>query len=618
MTDTFGDLGIAPGLVTGAQDMGWNAPSPLQKDAVPVLRRGNNGVLHASTGAGVTGAWGLALLDRVASFGDDDVAPTAIVLAPDPDEVSRTAGALARLGAHAGVAIRALAPGWTTDRAAPVLVATPSAALAAVRDSALKLDAVAILVLAGADRMHALGEWPAVRTLTESMTGAAQKVVVTGSLDGPIPEFIEGHVRKALTIPARPADGAQPDTSGSLGYAVATGLDGKIDALVTLLQGQDTAEVAVVCRTEERAATVAAGLAARGVSLEGGPAADDEAGDGASAPRGPRVRVLPAAEADQRSTRAAVLSCDVPFDADALAALHGGGGAVLVMPAELPHLRRIAARAGLRLQPRALPRPGTGDAAEVARNAIRAALDDVDLAAYLALLQPLLEERPAAEVAAAALYLARNANALRGAGAASGSAGAAAPRDPARTAGTPAPSAAFVRLFLTIGSRDDVSPGDIVGAITGEAEVDGETVGRIDIRESHTTVEVQSTDADRVIRALNGRTLKGRSLRVDYDRKDRVGGSGGGAQGPAGGGAPRGGRSGPAGGSRPGGRKPGGAGGGPGGGGRGGPSKGGSRGGPSRGGPGRGGPGRGGARPPRRDGPAGPRRGGSGRSGGDG
>lgn len=597
MTDTFEDLGITPELLAGAQDMGWDAPSALQKDAVPVLRRGNNGILHASRGAGVTGAWGLALLDRVASFDEDYAAPLALVLAPSTDEASRTASTLARLGAPAGLSIRALAPGWSV-RQAPILVATPATALAGVRDSTLKLDAVAVLVISGADRMQELGDWDAVRTLTESMTAAGQKIVVTGSgSDRAVQEYAEGHMRKALTIPARPAEGESADTSGSVRYAVATE-DEKLDALVALLPEAEGVEVAVVCRTRARAERISEGLAARGIDVEGSAAA------GGAGQKGPRVLVLPATEADQRSTRASVISCDPPFDAGSLAALHGAGGTVLARPAEVPHLKRIAARAGVRLQAHALPRPGGEDAAESARDAIRKALTEADLAAYLSLLQPLLEEHTAAEVAAAALYLARTSGGLRqGPGGDSGATAAATGSFARAASGSPAPAPAFVRLFVTAGSRDDVTPGDLVGAITGEAGVEGQTVGRIDIRESHSTVEVASTDADRVINALNGRTLKGRSLRVDYDRKDRAAGQGG--AGGTGRDASRtgtGARSGP----KPGGPRTGPGGragpksGGPrtGGGGRGGPRSGGGprTGGGGRSGPTRGGPSRGGGR----------------------
>ena len=587
MADSFKDLGIAPELITAAGELGWDRPTALQGDAVPVLRRGNNAVLHASTGSGVTGAWGLALLDRLASLEDDDAAPLALVLAPSSDEASGTASILARLGTPAGITARALAPGWES-RATKILVATPAAALAAVRDSALKLDAVSIVVVSGADRMHALGDWDAVRTLTETATSVGQKILVTGSFEGPIEEYMDRHVRKALTIPPRP-DGDPQQAGGSLRYALATG-DRKVDALVALLPGIPAGEVAIVCRTTEGAARIAAGLAARGVPIEGVPVAGpvDESAR--------RVLVLPAAEADRRSTRATVLSADPPFDSDTLAELHGTGGTVLAEPIELPHLRRIAARAGLRLQAAPLPEPGADDSAETARNAVRRAIEEVDLAAYLSLIGPLLEEHPAPEVAAAALYLARTAGGIRPR-AESPSAGPAAAAA-ARAAGTgaPAPSTPFVRLFITVGERDDVTPGDLVGAITGETGVAGETVGRIDIRESHSTVEVASADADAVIRALNGRTLKGRSLRVDYDRKDRAAGPGGGAKG-----GPR--TGGPRAGGRPGGAKPGG----PRSGGSkpGGPRSGGSRPGSRPGGSRSGGPG--GSRPP------GPRKGGGSR-----
>ena len=62
-------------------------------------------------------------------------------------------------------------------------------------------------------------------------------------------------------------------------------------------------------------------------------------------------------------------------------------------------------------------------------------------------------------------------------------------------------------------------PGDLVGAITGEAAISGDQVGRIEIRDTFSIVEVASDVGERVIQALNGTTVKGRSLRVDYDRK---------------------------------------------------------------------------------------------------
>ncbi|MBI4544344.1 MAG: DbpA RNA binding domain-containing protein, partial [Gemmatimonadetes bacterium] len=122
------------------------------------------------------------------------------------------------------------------------------------------------------------------------------------------------------------------------------------------------------------------------------------------------------------------------------------------------------------------------------------------------------EEFAAAEVAAAAAALLRRRPAA-------GPAPAERARARAPRAGAPPPPPAWFRLFVSAGQRDGLRPGDLLGAITGEAGVSGEQIGRIEIRDTHSTVEVTGEIAERVIQALNGTTLKGRSLRVDYDRK---------------------------------------------------------------------------------------------------
>ncbi|NIP77792.1 MAG: hypothetical protein GWM90_00740, partial [Gemmatimonadetes bacterium] len=150
------------------------------------------------------------------------------------------------------------------------------------------------------------------------------------------------------------------------------------------------------------------------------------------------------------------------------------------------------------------------------RARLRDALADGELAPELALLEPLLSEHPAAEVAAAAIRLARRSAPEPDPGRTGRAAGG---RSGAAAAPPPPGEPTWVHLFMTVGSRDDVGPGDVVGAVTGEAGISGEQVGKVDIHQSHTIVEVATEVAGTVIEALNGRTLKGRSLRVDYDRK---------------------------------------------------------------------------------------------------
>lgn len=548
MADRFEDLGLSSELVTGVEALGWEAPSALQRDALPVIRRGNNVVLYASAGSGVVGAYGLGILDRLAAEAETGTeerkSPRALVLVPDHDSASRTADSLAPMAALVGLTARAHGVGWT-PRPVDILVLSPTDASAAVRDSALKLDGIRTLVIDGVDQLNATGQWDELETMVDIIPGGAQRIAVTGRLDPRIEGFIERHVRKAMSVPPRPtAEEAGAAGGPPVRYHVVPA-QRRVAAVVSLLGAVEAAQAAIVRRTREGAESLRRALEARGVDT------------GADASN-PQVLVLPRTEADRRSTKAEVISADVPMDVDEMHRLHDGGGTVLVTPRERAHLLRIAKRAGIPLEAAPDARAAIVSPAEVVRDRIRSLLDDGELAADLALVEPLLDEYPAAEIAAAAMHLARSRewegptrSSVRVPGSAAAPGGAAVGKRPGAGAPPPPTATTWTHLFVTVGSRDDVSPGDIVGAMTGEAGISGDQVGKIDIRESHTTVEVATPVADQVITALNGRTLKGRSLRVDYDRKTRAprkpggsrsGGSGRRSGGPGGKGGGGGGR----------------------------------------------------------------------------
>jgi ATP-dependent RNA helicase DeaD len=110
----------------------------------------------------------------------------------------------------------------------------------------------------------------------------------------------------------------------------------------------------------------------------------------------------------------------------------------------------------------------------------------------------------------------------------------------------------MTRLFMTVGTRDGVKTGDLMGMIAGEGGIPGDHVGKIDLRESHALVEVAEADAASVIAKVNGAMVRGRRVvvRAERDKEERERSAGARGDRPAGGrgdrgGPPRGGRSGP-------------------------------------------------------------------------
>lgn len=499
----FAELGLGDAVVEAASAAGFDAPTPLQASSIPVLRRGGNVVLHASSGAGVTAAFGLPLLDRLAGEAMD-AGPGALVLAPTAERADALTDALSALAGATGLSVRATGPGWRLEGTA-VLVTTPAAALAAVKDSELKLESVRTLVVTEASELFSLGQGETLETLTALVPREAQRVVASPEVNAAVERFVEAHARRAMTMPARPADRAaqaEREPIGRIGFVVVQD-SAKTAMTARLLEGGEGAAL-VFTRSTARAARVADELARRGIA----------AGDGTS------VQTLPFAEAGAHEAPR-IVSYDVPFSAEMLRAVHATGGTVLVTPAELRYLERIAGEVPFTLKQRKA-RVVQRDALDGYRAKIAGALAAEDLDAQLLILEPLFDDHPAEQVAAALSALLRKRAPVK-----------AAEEEVSVQPSAGAP-ATFTRLFVSIGSRDNVRPGDLVGAITGESGIRGDQVGRVDIRDTFSVVEVAASAADRVIRALNGTTMRGRSLRVDYDRK-----SGGDERGRGGARAPR-------------------------------------------------------------------------------
>jgi ATP-dependent RNA helicase DeaD len=187
---------------------------------------------------------------------------------------------------------------------------------------------------------------------------------------------------------------------------------------------------------------------------------------------------------------------------DQLAALsRWGEPIVFVTGAQLPYLRSIAAP----LTPLRLP--SAADRAQSRAVAVRARIAQLLETRHpdgeLAILDPLFSQFDPAEVAAALLAILGE----EGRGKGEERAAAAAP-----TGGAP------VRVFVNVGKKDRASAKDLVGALIKEVGIPKADIGRIDVRDTFSVVEVAPGVADRVVRDLTGVTIRGRRAMARLDR----------------------------------------------------------------------------------------------------
>ena len=446
-----------------------------------------------------------------------------LIVTADAEAAAAASASVVRLAG--GRAIEALAATSArrasrllTIRPAHVVAGAPAELLALVQASSLKLEHVRIAVLAWVDELIAGGEEGALETLMAEIPKDAARVVVASEITPGVEALIERYARRARRVaPPLPAG----DSGVALEYVTVSSAS-RLSALRRLLDDVDPARGVVYVRTEESEREAKDLLRALGY----------EPGAAALPVDGNTVRVARAAGAGETDL---VVLYDIPATREELREAIGAQPrriVALAQPRQLASLRVLAG--GGRVTPFTLSEAGlrARSREEALRAELRETLGAGAFSRELLTLEPLLDNYDGIEVAAAALRLLHQARLERDMSRTRSSEG--------RTSG--GPPAAMTRLFLNVGAIDNARPGDIVGAITNEAGITSAQLGKIDIRDNHSIVEVASDVAAGVVSKLTGIMVRGRRVvaRVDQERPGRQGGGSGGGGGPRGRGGDRG------------------------------------------------------------------------------
>ena len=455
MPTTFADLALAPTLQAGLEALGYATLTPVQAQALPAILAGRDVIAQAPTGSGKTAAFGLGLLQGI----DAGATRTqALVLCPTrelADQVGKQLRKLATGIANLKLSVLCggipLAPQLASLAHAPhVVVGTPGRVLELVQLDALDLRGVRVLVLDEADRMLDMGFDEPIRALVKRTPKDRQALLFSATFPDAIRLLATAMLRDPLEARVD-GDAHAPRIEAHFFEADPARRAPQLAAL--LLQFRPDSAV-VFCNTRRDADDVAGSLAHYGFSalaLHG----DLEQRD--------REEVL---------VRFANRSCNVLVASDVAARGLDIEDIGAVVNFELPtdadtYLHRIgrtgrAGRDGLALS---LVAPGE-------RN--RAAL---------------IEQRQGAPIRYARI----------------------APLD-----GKPrgVPQAAMATLRIDAGRTDKLRPGDIVGALTGDAGLAKEAIGKIDVFATRSYVAIARPEAGHALERLRAGKIKGRRFRI--------------------------------------------------------------------------------------------------------
>ncbi|MEO5884260.1 MAG: DEAD/DEAH box helicase [Candidatus Limnocylindrales bacterium] len=564
----FAGLELDPRLLTSIAALGYEEPTPIQREAIPPLLAGRDLLAEAPTGTGKTAAFALPTLQRIPIGAAGPGATSALVLVPTRELAMQVAEALMKYGRELGARVLPVYGGQPIGqqlrglrRGVDIVVATPGRAVDHLKRGSLKFDAVKVVILDEADEMLDMGFAEDLEAILGATPAERQTALFSATISPTITRIAKRH----LTDPARikvHAESTTPDGVAlvrQLAYVVRRA--DKLAALCRILDVEDPTSALVFARTRGEVDDLAEALSARGHdagALHGG--LSQEGRDRIMGRfRDGTLDVLVATDVAARGLDidhvSHVVNFDVPSNPDAYVHRIGrtgragreGAAITLVEPREHRMLRNIEAATRTKLEIARLPT--VADLRERRTEIMRANLREALLAdgydRFRGVVEPLTDEFDLVDIALAAVSLVEGAAAAdvdevelasppltagppvrsgrpiqRGAPRPIGPR-ASGPRpggaQPGAGADRGRPSGPWVRLFVGGGRRAGLRPGDLVGAITNEAHVGGNVVGAIQINEGFSLVDVDETVADAVVLALRDATIRGRRMQVRRD-----------------------------------------------------------------------------------------------------
>jgi len=545
----FADLALRPELLDALSSLGYEEPTPIQREAIPPLLQGRDLLGQAATGTGKTAAFALPVLHRLARDGRG-VDPVALVLVPTRELAVQVSQAFHRYGRDLGVRVLPIYGGQpigrqlqTLGRGVDVVVATPGRALDHLGRGTLRLQAVQTVVLDEADEMLDMGFSDDIEAILEETPEERQTVLFSATM----PSRIDGIARRHLRTPVRIELGRaalarrQAPLVRQIAYLVARG--SKPAALGRVLDVEAPSAAIVFCRRRDEVDQLTESLNGRGYRAEAlhGGMSQEQRDRVMGRLRGGTAELLIATDVAARGLDIEqlthVVNYDVPSAPDAYVHRIGrvgragreGVAITLSEPREHRMLKAIERVTGERITVEKLPTVADLRARrlELTRGALQESLLTDDLERFRVVIETLTDEFDLMDVALAAVKLAHEST--------GGAAGEEeipevaqatgrkreqrreADRGAGRRGGVP--DGAVARLFLGLGRRAGIRPQDLVGAIAGESRLSGRDIGAIEISDRFSLVEVPESAADEVIAALRGSTIKGKRPTVRRERE---------------------------------------------------------------------------------------------------
>lgn len=568
---SFDQLNLPEPLLKAVSDLGYEQPSPIQAASIPPLLEGKDLLGQAQTGTGKTAAFALPLL---ANIDANNKQPQLLILAPTRELAIQVAEACQQYAKNlGGVNVLPIYGGQSytiqlkqLKRGAQIIVGTPGRVMDHMRRKTLSLDALKAIVLDEADEMLRMGFIDDVKWVLEQSPPERQIALFSATMPREVKKVADQHLQDPVHIKIASKTATADNIAQR--YWIVRGTN-KLDAITRILESEDSEGVIVFVRTKNATVELADRLAARGFRCEAlnGDIPQANREKVIDRLRGAKLDVLVATDVVARGLDVErishVINYDVPHDTESYIHRIGrtgragrtGNAILFIAPREKRMLYAIERATKQPITPMDLPTIADINKSRVERfkQQIIDTMANEELDFFSQLVTEVQHEKEVSseQIAAAAAFLAQGDSSLvldekamqreeraRRDDSFSGGFGADTgdysrerktrgerKRGDSRRDDKPTPNknatplkdypdVAMARFRLDVGWRNQVKPGNIVGAIANEAELESKYIGEIEIRDDFSTVDLPADMPKEVMAILKQTRVAGRPLQL--------------------------------------------------------------------------------------------------------
>ncbi|MFC0558536.1 DEAD/DEAH box helicase [Halalkalibacter alkalisediminis] len=519
MTMYFNDFQISESVKKAIKDMGFEEPSPIQEKAIPVILEGGDVIGQAQTGTGKTAAFGIPVVDKVTS----DRFVQALILTPTRELAIQVSGELQKLSVHKpirtlpiyggqsiGHQIRALKQG------VQVVIGTPGRILDHLRRQTLQLDRVHTIVLDEADEMLDMGFVDDIEAILRQVNTDRQTLLFSATM----PPAIKKLSHKYMTTPKMVTINKGEVTAPLIDQMYYKVLErNKIESLCRIIDSEDIELGILFCRTKKGVAELAEALQARGYLADGlhGDLTQSQRDSVMKKFRDSSIEFLIATDVAARGIDVDnvthVINYDIPQDPESYVHRIGRTGRAgrkglaltLVTPREMKHLRSIEQEIKMTIPSQDVPTieevvvKQQGSWKKLISDAIETGGKEMEL--FSPLVDEVLDEFSARDVVSALLKMNFSPSSSTD--------------ESGYNFGDTGAAKGMVRFFINVGRNVNMTPKILIEAISDLVGIPSKSVGKIDIFENFTFVEVPEEAAPFVYEALRYSRINGARVNLE-------------------------------------------------------------------------------------------------------